>query len=553
MSDIKVVIEGKTKIYAGNSRIKDIASEYAPAYKNEIIAAKRNGKIVELNKLLNEDCELSFITTDTVIGNSIYIRGLSMLMLKALYSVVGRDNIDKATIEATIGNGYYCEVFGNVKIDEEILSKISDKMKKYVADDIIFSKLSLPTDDAMKMFGELGMQDKERLFRFRRASRVNVYQLNGFYDYYYGAMPSSTGVLKYFELQLYGDGFVFLVPDKKEPTVIKPFKGSPKFYSVIKESNEWAKSLKIENVGQLNEAISEGRIQDVIMIQEALHEKRIGDIAASIARNDNMRFVMIAGPSSSGKTTFSHRLSTQLSTLGLTPHPIALDDYFVNRCDTPLNEDGSYNFECLEALDIEQFNIDMTKLLKGEEVELPTFNFITGEREYKGRKKKLGENDILVIEGIHGLNDKLSYTLPRESKFKVYISALTQLNIDEHNRIPTTDGRLIRRMVRDARTRGADAQKTIGMWQSVRNGEEQYIFPFQEEADAMFNSALIYELSVLKQYAEPLLFKVDRDTPEYLEAKRLLKFLDYFLGVSSENIAYNSIVREFVGKSVFPV
>ena len=214
------------------------------------------------------------------------------------------------------------------------------------------------------------------------------------------------------------------------------------------------------------------------MIQEALHEKRIGDIAASIARNDGMRFVMIAGPSSSGKTTFSHRLSTQLSTLGLTPHPIALDDYFVNRCDTPLNEDGSYNFECLEALDIEQFNIDMTKLLNGEEVELPTFNFITGEREYKGRKKRLGENDILVIEGIHGLNDKLSYSLPRESKFKVYISALTQLNIDEHNRIPTTDGRLIRRIVRDARTRGADAQKTIGMWQSVRNGEEQYIFPF---------------------------------------------------------------------------
>jgi len=553
MGDIKIIIDGVEKSYCEGCAIKDIAAEYAGTFSNDIIAAKLNGKVVELNKSIESDCELSFITTDTVIGNSIYIRGLSMLMLKALYSVAGHDNVEKVAIESTIGNGYYCEVSGKIELNDDFLTKVSEKMKQYVEDDIVFSKITLPTDEAMKMFGELGMYDKEKLFRFRRASRVNVYNLNGFYDYYYGAMPSSTGILKYFELKLYGEGFVFLVPDKKEPTVIKSFKGSPKFYSVIKESNEWAKSLKIENVGQLNEAIADGRMQDVIMIQEALHEKRIGDIAASIARNDGMRFVMIAGPSSSGKTTFSHRLSTQLSTLGLTPHPIALDDYFVNRCDTPLNDDGSYNFECLEALDIEQFNIDMTKLLKGEEVELPTFNFITGEREYKGKRKKLGENDILVIEGIHGLNDKLSYSLPRESKFKVYISALTQLNIDEHNRIPTTDGRLIRRIVRDARTRGADATKTIGMWQSVRNGEEQYIFPFQEEADAMFNSALIYELAVLKQYAEPLLFKVDRNTPEYLEAKRLLKFLDYFLGVSSENIAYNSIIREFVGKSVFPV
>ncbi len=547
MGDVRVSIEGKTKKYNAGTRIKDIAEEYSHLYKYDIIAAIRNGKVTELNKRIETDCKLSFITTDTVIGNSIYIRGLSMLMLKAMYNVAGHDNVDKVAIEATIGNAYYCEFEGKAELNDELLEKVSEKMHEYVSSDIKFKKMSMSTDDAVKMFAEIGMRDKEKLFTFRRASRVNVYELNGFYDYYYGAMPASTGILKYFELKMYGDGFVFIVPDRKEASVIKPFVGSPKFYSVLKESNEWAKSLNIETVGALNEAIADG------MIQEALHEKRIGDIAASIARKDGMKFVMIAGPSSSGKTTFSHRLSVQLSTLGLTPHPIPVDDYFMNRCDTPLNEDGSYNFECLEAIDVELFNRDMTALLNGEEVELPSFNFITGEREYKGRRKRLGKDDILVIEGIHGLNDKLSYSLPRDSKFKIYISALTQLNIDEHNRIPTTDGRLLRRIVRDARTRGADATKTIGMWQSVRNGEDKYIFPFQEEADAMFNSVLIYELSVLKQYAEPLLFKVDRNSPEYVEAKRLLKFLDYFLGVSSENIAYNSILREFVGKSVFPV
>ena len=346
---------------------------------------------------------------------------------------------------------------------------------------------------------------------------------------------------------------MLVLPVKEKPDEIKPFVPSPKFYSVIKESDEWGKSLNVGTVGDLNEAISQGRINDIIMIHEALHEKRIGDIAADIVKRNNVKFVMIAGPSSSGKTTFSHRLSIQLSTMGYNPHPIPVDDYFLNRVNTPLNEDGSYNYECLEAIDVEQFNKDMTALLRGEEVELPTYNFITGQREYQGKKKKLGDNDILVIEGIHGLNDKMSYSLPSECKFKIYISALTSLNIDEHNRIPTTDARLLRRMVRDARTRGASAKRTIQMWPSVRRGEEENIFPFQESADAMFNSALVYELAVLKQFAEPLLFNIGKDEPEYFEAKRLLKFLGYFLGVSSENLPNNSICREFVGGSCFDV
>ena len=306
-------------------------------------------------------------------------------------------------------------------------------------------------------------------------------------------------------------------------------------------------------MGDLNDKITKGGIQDILLIQEALQESKISEIASKIASAGNKKFVMIAGPSSSGKSTFSHRLSIQLAAHGMKPHPIAVDNYFVNREFTPVDEFGEKNFECLEAIDVEQFNKDMLALLEGKRVEMPVFNFKAGQREYKGDFLQLEEDDVLVIEGIHGLNDKLSYALPKESKFKIYISALTQLNIDEHNRIPTTDGRLIRRIVRDARTRGTSAKETIARWPSVRRGEEQNIFPFQEEADVMFNSALIYELACLKVYAEPLLFGIDRNEPEYIEAKRLLKFLDYFVPVPSEAVPHNSILREFVGGSCFNV
>ena len=311
--------------------------------------------------------------------------------------------------------------------------------------------------------------------------------------------------------------------------------------------------MDIEDVGDLNEKVCEGSINDMILVAEALQERRIGEIARQIVERGNVKFVPIAGPSSSGKTTFSHRLSIQLRTHGLNPHPIAVDDYFVNREDTPLDENGDYNFECLEAIDVELFNQNMASLLKGERVELPTFNFKTGHREYAGHFMQLGEDDILVIEGIHGLNDKMSYMLPTESKFKIYISALTSLNVDGHNRIPTTDGRLLRRMVRDYRTRGASAKRTIQMWPNVRKGEEENIFPFQEGADVMFNSVLIYELAALKQYAEPILYSIGPDEPEYYEARRLLKFLGYFLSIPSESLPHNSIAREFVGGSCFDV
>lgn len=553
MENVKVKIGNDVKMYTADTPILEIAKEYSKDYKYNIIAALRNNKVCDLVKKIDRDCTLEFITLDSPTGNKIYVRGISMLLLKAVYNVFEKGDIEKVNIESCIGNGFYCEITGNAKLDENSLARVKETMQSYVERDIPFIKESVQTDYAAKLFASFGMRDKERLFRYRMASRVNIYNLDGFIDYFYGAMPPSTGMLKYFDLQLYGDGFVFVVPDATNPEKLEAFKGSPKFYNIVKESNEWGVKMHIDSVGALNDAVASGRMQDLILVQEALHEKRIGDIASDIAKRENVKIVLIAGPSSSGKTTFSHRLSIQLSTLGLSPHPIAVDDYFVNREKTPRDEEGNFNYECLEALDIEQFNSDMTRLLAGERVELPSYNFILGKREYNGKFRQLGKDDILVIEGIHGLNDKLTHSLPQDSKYKIYISALTQINIDEHNRIPTTDGRLIRRIVRDARTRGADAQKTISMWQSVRKGENSYIFPYQECADAMFNSALIYELSVLKQYAEPLLFNVDRDSSEYIEAKRLLKFLDYFLGLTSENINNNSILREFIGGSIFPV
>lgn len=363
-------------------------------------------------------------------------------------------------------------------------------------------------------------------------------------------MPD-TSWLTCFDLCLFEDGFVLRLPKRGEIGVLNEFCPERKIFRVQKSSMDWGSKLGIPTVGALNDYIVKNDVKSLIMIQEAFHEKQIAEIAGKIAASPEKKIVLIAGPSSSGKTTFSHRLSTQLAVYGLQPHPIAADDYFVEREKTPRDADGRYDFERIEAIDTWQLNQDMTSLLKGKTVELPTFNFKTGKREYKGRYKKLEKNDILIIEGIHGLNDQLTYALPKESKFRIYISALTQLNIDEHNRIPTTDGRLLRRIVRDARTRGTSAKATIDMWDSVRRGEECHIFPYQGNADVMFNSALIYELAVLKQYAEPQLFSIREDEPEYEEAKRLLKFLDYFLPIPADAIPNQSLIREFIGGGCF--
>lgn len=549
----RVYIGNEEKVYEKGTTYEQIAEEYQEQYSDDIVLVFADGKLQELPKKAKQGCKIEFVTTASSVGIATYRRSMCLLLVKAIYDVVGRENVKKVRIQFSVSKGYYCTAKGEFAITEEFLKRVREKMHQMVEACIPIKKRSVHVDDAIALFRKYGMYDKERLFQYRRVSTVNLYSINGFEDYYYGYMVPNTSYLKYFELYPYDEGFVMQMPEKKAPKEVPHFCPQHKLFGILKESTKWGDMMDIETVGDLNDQVTKRDVSEVILVQEALQEKKIGDLAEQISKKPSVKFVLIAGPSSSGKTTFSHRLSIQLRAQGMNPHPIAVDNYFVDRERTPRDENGDYNFECLEAIDIELFNRNMTDLLEGKEVMLPTFNFKTGKREYNTPAKKLKENDILVIEGIHCLNDALTYQLNSENKFKIYISALTQLNIDEHNRIPSTDGRLLRRIVRDARTRGTSARQTIAMWPSVRRGEEANIFPYQEQADAMFNSALNYELAVLKQYAEPILFGIEKDCKEYVEAKRLLKFLDYFVGINAESIPQNSLLREFVGGGCFHI
>ena len=540
-----LTIRGETKQYPLDTTFQQIADEYQKQFENKIVLVKFQNDLKELSQSVLRDGSLEFVTADQKPGKDTYRRSLTLLMETAAWKLY--PNLE-LLVQHSIGQGYYCEFRHKDAIcvpDRKMLSSLKEKMQDFVKADLPIIKYNMNTQDASARFREMGRMDKVRLMRYRRSSRVNVYELQGFPDYYYGYMVPSTGYLEYFDLLLYQNGFMLMFPGK-DPKVVAEFSASDKLFNTLNDSAQWGIDMGIRTVGELNDVIASGRIQDMILVQESYMEQKIGDIAETIASDRRKKFVLIAGPSSSGKTTFSHRLSIQMTAHGLKPHPISLDDFYCNREETPLDENGEFDFECLEAL-------DMTDLLAGKEVTLPVFNFKTGHREYRQKPLKMGPDDVLVIEGIHGLNEKLSYELPKENKYKIYISALTQLNIDDHNNLSTADGRLIRRMVRDARTRNTTARETLARWHSVRRGEEKNIFPYQEEADIMFNSALIYELSVLKLYAEPLLFSIDTTCPEYPEAKRLLKFLDYFLPVPGENIGHNSILREFIGGSCFHV
>lgn len=528
--------------------LEAVADRFKDYYEDDIILGIVNGRLRELNKKIKSDCELSFVTTADRDGRRTYRRSVVLLLQRAIYDVYG--SMTQLHVMHSLGEGYYCQL--EKSVTEHDIDRIVCSMYSFVEKDLPITKHSAKTQYAEQLFKEKGQHDKERLLHYRRSSRVNLYELDGVVDYFYGFMAPSIGMLKYFDIVPYESGFVLLFPGANSRSV-EPLVTSNKLFHTLDDSREWSKMLGIGTIGSLNDAIAAGRGQEIMLLQEALMEQKIGNLAAQIASDDKKKFVMIAGPSSSGKTSFANRLSIQLIAKGRKPHPLSLDDYYVDREFCPKNPDGSFDFECLESIDIKLFNEDMNRLLKGEAVDMPSFNFKTGKREYRGRKLVLGPDDILVIEGIHGLNDRLSQLIPSEHKFKIYISALTQLNIDEHNPLSTTDERLIRRIVRDARTRGTNAMETIAMWPSVRKGERENIFPFQEQADVMFNSALVYELAVLKVYAEPLLFGIERDCPEYLEAKRLLKLLDYFLPMPADGIPNNSLLREFVGGSCFNV
>lgn len=548
---IKLRYRGNEYEYPAGTKLSDIAKDFQKDFRSAIVLAKVDNKLKELFHMVTTDCDIDFEDLTSTSGHKAYKRSASLLLIKSLYDVIGSVNVSKFIVDFSIGAAYYCRYEGKTALTDDLVAEIKTRMIQLVNEDAPIQKTSHSLDKVIKMFHERGMYDKERLLRYRRSDKINIYSLQGFQDYFYGYMLPSCGYIKYFDLYKYDDGLMLQLPERKAPTVVPPFSDSPKLFATMKSSSKWGEMMRIGTVGELNVAISEGRMNEVILVQEALMESRIAEIAKDIVDRGNVRFVMIAGPSSSGKTTFSHRLSIELQAHGLKPHPVEIDNYFKNREDTPRDENGDYDFECLEAIDVEGFNKDMTSLLKGETVELPKFNFKIGAREYKGDYMTLEESDILVCEGIHGLNDELSQSLPKESKYKIYISALTTLNVDEHNRVPTTDGRLIRRMVRDYYTRGSSISRTLSMWSSVRRGEEKYIFPFQEGADALFNSAHIYEIAALKPYVEPLLFGVREEDEGYQEAKRLLKFLQYFLSIDTSGIPQNSIIREFIGGSIF--
>ncbi len=549
----KVTIDGRTYEYPEGTTYREITDEFQDTADSTVVLVTVDGKLEELYKEVKKNCTVKLITLSDQTGHKTYERSMFMMMAKAIFDVGGGKTVNKVRLRYNISDGLYCTMDDGREITDEFLAAVKKRMHELCGAKIRIHKRNVNTDKAIELFGRHGMRDKEKLFYFRRVSRVNLYNIEEFEDYYYGYMVPDTSYLKHFDLLRYDKGFVLMLPNRHNPTEIGQFRPKEKLFKVMEESTRWSDIQGLSTVGYLNERITRGDVQQMILVQEALQEQKIAEIAGQIKERGTVKFVLIAGPSSSGKTTFSRRLSVQLRAQGLIPHPISVDNYFVDRGHTPVDENGEPDFESIKAVDTDQFNTDLSNMLKGETVQIPTFNFKTGMREYKGDSITMGPSDILVIEGIHCLNDEMTRDLPAENKFKVYISALTSISIDEHNRIPTTDGRLLRRMVRDARTRGVDAAETIARWPSVRRGEEQNIFPYQESADVMFNSVLIYELAVLKVQVEPLLFRVRRNEPEYLEAKRLLKFFDYFVGIGAEMVPTNSILREFIGGGCFNV
>ena len=533
--------------------LEQLAKQLQKKEEPVILLAYMDGKLTELFTEIKKDCHVRFVTLKEQAGYMAYKRTATFIFLKACEDLLGKGESTKIAIDYSIGNSIFCD-FSSMErvVDDKFADSIQKRMEQLYESDLPITKRSLDTDQASRYFDSVGLKGKRELFKFRRESKTNIYSMDGYDNYFYGYTAPSTGYIPTFLVSAYQHGVVLQIPKRKQTEEIVPFTPQPKLFHVMQRSREWTKTMGVDTVGALNDEITYGNINHLILLQEGLQEKLLADISDEIV-SKNKRIILIAGPSSSGKTTFSHRLSIQLEIAGLTPHPVSMDDYFLDRELSPRDENGNYNFETIASLDVNLLTKHINQLLNGEEVDVPSYNFVTGKREYHGHKLKIGQKDVLVMEGIHGLNGTLTNEIPEDAKYRIYVSALNQINLDEHNRIPSSDGRLLRRIVRDAMTRGNDARETISRWDSVRKGEEDNIFPYQEEADVMFNSAQVYEIAVLKQYAEPLLFAVPRDCPEYQEAKRLLKFLEYFLNIPSEAIPKTSLLREFIGGSCFEV
>ncbi len=513
-----------------------------------VVLARFNNEIFELLDVVKNDGVFETIDISSKIGIETYVRTLQFVLINATLDLFKNSKI---TIEHTLGKCLFGEIHKKTTLTKEDVVKIKNKMLELIRSNLPINKIAVSRDKAMEIFEGYGMEDKVKLLKTVGYENLKLYELDGRYDYFYGDMAFSTGVLKNFDLSSYESGFLLKYPSNKEPFKITEFKEQKSLYNIFHETESWGNILGVGDVGSLNEEVINGDIMDIIRVSEALHEKKIVYIADMINDRKDVKVVLISGPSSSGKTTFSKRLGVQLRVNGLIPVPISLDDYFLNRNETPRDKKGNYDFESIHALDLKLFNDNLRDLMAGKEVLLPKFDFKNGEREWNSSKIKLPNNGVIIIEGIHGLNELLTASIPKSKKFKIYISALTQLNLDNHNRISTTDVRIIRRIVRDHLSRGYDGEQTLKMWDSVRRGEEKNIFVFQEEADVMFNSTLVYELCILKKYAILELDKIKHDSAVYSESIRLRSFLNFFKEVEGKFVPENSILREFIGGSCF--
>lgn len=541
---------GEYTVEKGSSLLDLSKRVFKDDYK-KYLGARINNQIFNLYKTIDEELEIKFLDNRDVDGYRIYTKTISAIFIMAC-----RDLYPGATVRINhfLGSGLYVELNNEYSIKFTNLKKIEERMKEIIKNDYIILRDSYSKEEAIEMFQRENYTDKVRLFNSIDKDEISVYRIHNHIDSFHGYLAPSTGYIDKFKLKYYYPGALILFPSKKNNYDMDNFIEQKKLGKIFEESSQWLDILDLAYVGSLNEKIISGDINEVIKISEALHEKKIGQIADEICKDKDHNIILISGPSSSGKTTFAQRLAIQLKVNGKRPIAISLDDYFVDRDKTPLNPDGSHDFEALEAVDLDKLNTDLLKLLEGQSIELPKFNFITGKGERSGNIIRVDEDHPIIIEGIHGLNPELTRDIPEKNKFKIYLSALTQLNLDSHNRISTTDTRLIRRMVRDVKFRGNQPNRTFELWTGVRRGEERNIFPFQEEADVIFNTSLVYEMSVLKKYIVPLLQEIDNTSIYYSEARKLLRFLEYFMDIEDEGvIPTNSIIREFIGGGSFDV
>ena len=530
------------------SSLLDIYNGFNLNFPYGVVSAKVNNRVEGLTFRVFNNKDIEFLDVRDPSGMRTYVRSLCFILCKAVEEIFPEGKI---LLEHPVSKGYFCNLRIGRPITLEDVTKIKARMKEIVAENISFHRVECHTTEAVRVFSERGMMDKVKLLETSGSLYTYYYTLGDTVDYYYGSLLPKTGFVRQFDIVKYYDGVLLRIPNKDNPDVLEEVVKQEKMLDVFKEYLRWLDIIDLSNVGDFNVACNEGHATDIINVSEALQEKKISHIADDIYNRGGVKMVLISGPSSSGKTTFSKRLSIQLMTNGLRPYPISLDNYFVSREDTPRDENGDYDYESLYALDLKFFNEQLQALIRGEEVELPRFNFTTGQREFKGDKLKIDEHTILILEGIHALNPELTPQIPAEKKFKIYVSALTTMSLDDHNWIPTTDNRLLRRIIRDYNYRGYSAEETISRWPSVRAGEDKWIFPYQENADAMFNSSLLFEFAVLRQYAEPILTTVPRNCPEYSEAYRLLKFIKYFVPIRDNEIPPTSLLREFLGGSSF--